>query len=93
MCIRDSATSVPGSLALDAMLETVDDVLLVSEDALRRQVVEMLEAPGTLAEGAAAAGFAALAGWPERWRGRTVAVVLTGSNIDPDELRRFLTEP
>jgi threonine dehydratase len=81
---------VPGTLALRAMLDVVDVVLLVSDAALRRQVVEMLEAPGALAEGAAAAGFAALAAWPERWRGRTVAVVLTGSNIDRDELRGFL---
>ena len=84
------ATSVPGSLALRAMLDLVDDVVLVSDADLRRQLVAMLEAPGVLAEGAAAAPFAALAADPGRFRGRTVALVLSGSNIDPEELRGLL---
>jgi threonine dehydratase len=37
----------------------------------------------TVAEGAGAAGLAAMLAQPERFRGRTVGLILAGGNIDP----------
>jgi threonine dehydratase len=43
-----------------------------------------------LAEGAGAAGLAGLLARRERLAGRTVAIVLSGANIDEPTLRRVL---
>jgi len=60
----------------------IDDILLVDELSLERAVVMLLEVEKTVAEGAGAAGLAAMLAAPERFRGHRVGLVLTGGNID-----------
>jgi threonine dehydratase len=61
----------------------VDDVFTVSEKQIRAAIIRLLETGKTVAEGAAAAAFAALAcGSIPRAAGRKVTLVLSGSNID-----------
>jgi threonine dehydratase len=72
-----------GALALAAARQFVDDVVLVSESAIERAVASFLSLQKTLAEGAGAAGLAALLSDPARFRGRRVGLVLCGGNIDP----------
>ena len=43
-----------------------------------------------MAEGAGATGLAALLAYPERFRGRTVGLVITGGNIDTHLLANVL---
>ena len=50
----------------------------------------LLRTTHNLAEGAGAAGLAGLIALRERLAGKTVAVVLSGSNIDIDTLRSVL---
>ncbi len=61
----------------------VDDVRLVGESDIERAVMAYLTHQKTLAEGAGAAGLAAVFADPAHFRGRKVGLVLCGGNIDP----------
>ena len=60
----------------------VDDIVLVPERAIERAVQILIEEQRLVAEGAGAAGIAALVHAPERFAGRRVATVICGGNID-----------
>ncbi|MGH7707348.1 MAG: threonine ammonia-lyase [Vulcanimicrobiaceae bacterium] len=60
----------------------VDDVVLVSETQIERAIYLLLGEEKQLAEGAGAAGVAALLAFPERFSGRNVGLVICGGNID-----------
>jgi threonine dehydratase len=72
-----------GKLTLPIVREFVDDVVLVKEGAIERAVAEYLMLQKTMAEGAGAAGLAAVIADPQRFAGRKVGLVLAGGNIDP----------
>jgi threonine dehydratase len=61
----------------------VDDVRLVGESDIERAVMAYLTHQKTLAEGAGAAGLAAVLANPAHFHGRKVGLVLCGGNIDP----------
>lgn len=61
----------------------VDDVRLVGESDIERAVMAYLTHQKTLAEGAGAAGLAAVLADPAHFRGRKVGLILCGGNIDP----------
>lgn len=60
----------------------VDEVLLVDEPDLERAISLLVNVEKTVAEGAGAAGLAALLAHPGRFQGRRVGLVLCGGNID-----------
>jgi threonine dehydratase len=72
-----------GKLTVPVVRELVSDVLLVEEADLERAVNAFLTHQKTMAEGAGAAGLAALLANPERFIGRRVGLILCGGNIDP----------
>ncbi len=72
-----------GKLTLPVVRELVSDVLLVDESLIERAVNAFLTLQKTMAEGAGAAGLAAMLAEPERFRGRKVGLILCGGNIDP----------
>jgi len=76
------AVKQPGSLTLPIVRERVDEILLVTEIALEEAVLLFLDVEKTVAEGAGAAGLAALLHYRDRFVGRKVGVVLSGGNID-----------
>ncbi len=61
----------------------VDDVRLVGEPDIERAVMGYLTNQKTLAEGAGAAGLAAVYADPAHFRNRKVGLVLCGGNMDP----------
>ena len=61
----------------------VDEVRLVEERDIERAVMAYLAQVKVLAEGAGAAGLAAVMADPDHFRGRRVGLVLCGGNIDP----------
>ena len=77
------AVRQPGRLALEHASKLIDDVLMVQEADIEQAVVMLLEIEKTVAEGAGAAGLAAVMANPTRFSGRTTGLVLTGGNIDP----------
>jgi threonine dehydratase len=84
------AVKYPGAITAEIVRQLVDDVVLVSERDLEQSVSMLLQIEKTVAEGAGAAGLAALVAHPERFRGRNVGVILTGGNIDPRLLANVL---
>jgi threonine dehydratase len=72
-----------GTLTLPVVKELVSEVLLVSEPELERAVNAFATHQKTMAEGAGAAGLAAMLAYPERFKGKKVGIVLCGGNIDP----------
>jgi threonine dehydratase len=77
------AVKMAGSLTLPIVKACVSDIILVDETMLERAICTFLTIQKTMAEGAGAAGLAALLNEPERFKGKKVALVLTGGNIDP----------
>jgi threonine dehydratase len=76
------AVKTPGELTASIIQEVVDEILLVPERDMETAVSLLLQIEKTVAEGAGAAGLAALLTHPERLKGRKVGLVLTGGNID-----------
>jgi threonine dehydratase len=72
-----------GKLTLPIVREFVRDIILVDEPLIERAVNAFLTLQKTMAEGAGAAGLAAMLAEPERFRGRKVGLILCGGNIDP----------
>ncbi|MBI2761506.1 MAG: threonine/serine dehydratase [Chloroflexi bacterium] len=67
--------------------ELLDDFVLVSEEEMRAAVRLYLTKAHTLAEGAGAAPLAAALCLRDQLAGRRVALVLSGGNLSPDQLR------
>jgi threonine dehydratase len=80
-----------GRLTLQITRELVDEVLLVEEEHLERAITLFVNVEKTVAEGAGAAGLAALLAHPEKFAGRKVGLVLCGGNIDTRLLASVLT--
>ncbi len=72
-----------GKLTIEVIRRHVDDVVLVGEKAIEQAVAAYLMLQKTMAEGAGAAGLAAVIADPARFRGKRVGLVLAGGNIDP----------
>ncbi len=72
-----------GRLTLPIVRELVADIILVDEAQLERAVNAYLTLQKTMAEGAGAAGLAAMLAAPERFAGKRVGLILCGGNIDP----------
>jgi threonine dehydratase len=72
-----------GKLTLPVVRELVRDIILVDEQLIERAVNAFLTLQKTMAEGAGAAGLAAMLAEPERFRGRKIGLILCGGNIDP----------
>jgi threonine dehydratase len=72
-----------GHLTLPIVRTMVSDIMLVDEEHIERAVNAYLTLQKTMAEGAGAAGLAAMLAEPARFVGKKVGLVLCGGNIDP----------
>ena len=72
-----------GRIALPIVRDLVSGIVLVDEAHLERAVNAYLTLQKTMAEGAGAAGLAAMLVRPDKFRGRKVGLILCGGNIDP----------
>jgi threonine dehydratase len=72
-----------GVLTLPIVRELVSEIILVDEAHLERAVNAYLTLQKAMAEGAGAAGLAAMLVKPDKFRGRKVGLILCGGNIDP----------
>lgn len=84
------AVKEPGGITSSMVAEMVDDIVLVGERNLEEAVSLLLQIEKTVVEGAGAAGLAALMAYPERFRGKTVGIILCGGNIDTRLLANVL---
>jgi threonine dehydratase len=85
------ATRATYDLTWDALREGLAGFVAVSDAAIADAIRVLLRTTHNLAEGAGAAGLAGLVALRDRLAGKTVAVVLSGSNIDAATLRRVVS--
>ncbi|GJD50756.1 L-threonine ammonia-lyase [Methylobacterium crusticola] len=76
------AVKAVGQLTLPIIRDRVAEIVLVDEPQIERAVHDYATLQRSLAEGAGAAGLAALLARPELFARRTVGLVLCGGNID-----------
>jgi threonine dehydratase len=79
-----------GHLTLPIVRALVSDIMLVDEEHIERAVNAYLTLQKTMAEGAGAAGLAAMLAEPARFAGKKVGLVLCGGNIDPRMLATIM---
>jgi len=84
------ATRVAFELPQRILWERLDDFVLVDEQELRRAVVAMIEGTRNLVEPAGASPLAAALKLRDRLAGKKVALVQSGGNISPAQLRDIL---
>ncbi len=85
------ATLTVGANAFAIARRRVDQVVRVTEDWIALAILRMVELEKTVVEGAAAAPLAAMmAGQLPALRGKRVALVVCGGNIDPAILSRVI---
>jgi threonine dehydratase len=85
------AVKAPGSITSEIVRALVDDIVLVSEPQIEHALSLLLTIEKSVTEGAGAAGLAAVLANRERFKGRTLGIVLSGGNIDTRLLSSVLT--
>lgn len=85
MAVRDV-----GERPLEVVRKLVKDILIVSEHAIENAIALLAENAKVVAEGAGAAGLAAVLSYPEIFRGRKVGIPVCGANIDNRVLANVL---
>jgi threonine dehydratase len=84
------AVKQPGELTSRILKELANHVMLVPERDLERAVAMLVGIEKTVVEGAGAAGLAAMLADPDRFKGKKVATILCGGNIDMHLLANVL---
>lgn len=84
------ATGEPFMMPQRLIWDRLDDFILVDDKAMRVAIRHYLEKAKTLAEPAGAASLAAALQIREQLQGKKVALILSGGNISPAELRDAL---
>jgi threonine dehydratase len=84
------AVATCGAHTLPLIRELVNDVVLVSEEAIEEAIFCLASLQKTVAEGASAAGLAAVLSDKARFAGRRVGLFQCGANIDPRVLASVL---
>ena len=85
------ACRTPNESALAIARRGVERVIQVTDDEVKSAMRALFSDTHNVAEGAGAAALAALMKERESMRGRTVAIVLTGANVDSDVFARVLS--
>jgi threonine dehydratase len=80
-----------GRLPMEIVRDYVKEIVLVDESELEQAITLFCTVEKTIAEGAGAAGLAALMAHPTRFAGRRVGLILCGGNIDSRLLASVLT--
>jgi threonine dehydratase len=78
--------------ALQVMLENVDHIVRVSDAEVAAAMRAMFTDTHNVVEGAGAAGFAAAVKELPTLKGKRVALIATGGNVDQDVFARVLSE-
>jgi threonine dehydratase len=88
--IADGLVSrVPAKLALEALIEHVDDALAIPDEELLAAARTMILGAHILVEPSGAAGLAAALRRRDEIRGKRVVVIATGANVTAEVFERF----
>lgn len=84
------ATARAYELPFKILRERIDDVVLVTDQEMREAVKAMFLATGQVAELSGAASTAAAFKIKDQLKGKSVALLVSGGNIQSDQLVRIL---
>ena len=84
------ALKKPGELPFQIVKKYVDDIVLVTEDEIKKVVLLLLERAKLLTEPSGAVSVAALMSGKINIRNKNVVAVLSGGNLDLDRLAGFI---
>jgi threonine dehydratase len=84
------STATPFELPQRIMRRLLDDFVLVSDDEIDAATAVMIEKTRTLVEAAGAAALAAALKLRNQLRGRRLALICSGGNISPAQLKALL---
>jgi len=76
------AVKRPGKITSEIIKDHVDDILLINEFELEKAISSLFENERIVAEGAGAAGVAAIMKNKDKFSGKKVGTVICGGNID-----------
>ncbi|MBI4609769.1 MAG: threonine ammonia-lyase [Candidatus Rokubacteria bacterium] len=79
-----------GELTFEIVRRLVDEVVAVDEEEIANAILLLLEIEKAVVEGAGATTLAALVNRKARLEGKTVALVLSGGNIDVNVVSRII---
>lgn len=84
------ALKKPGGIPFQIIKKYVDDIVLVTEDEIKKAVLLLLERAKLLTEPSGAVSVAALMSGKINIRNKNVVTVLSGGNLDLDRLAGFI---
>jgi threonine dehydratase len=84
--IADGLRTPLGEQPFTIIRELLDDIILVSEEAIRTATRSIAETAHLVVEPSGAVAFAALSSSADRFAGQNVATIISGGNIDFDKL-------
>jgi threonine dehydratase len=87
------ACRVPSAQAVEWMVSGVERVIEVSEEQVAEAMLALYQDTHNVAEGAGAAALAGLLSEQEQIRGKRVAIVLSGGNVDREVFAEVLSAP
>ncbi|PLV59093.1 threonine ammonia-lyase [Thermotoga sp. KOL6] len=85
------AVKKPGDLTFEIIKKYVDEMILVNEEEIADAILFLLEQAKVVAEGAGAVGVAALLNRLDV-KGKKVAIVISGGNIDVNMIDRIINK-
>jgi threonine dehydratase len=88
--VEGLSTATPFALPQRIMRRLLDDFVLVSDDEIDAATAVMIEKTRTMVEAAGAAAFAAALKLRDSLRGHAVALICSGGNISPAQLKALL---
>lgn len=86
------AARYPFELTFNIIKDMIDDIILVSEEEMKKAILTLLVTVHQLAEGAGAASTAAAFKIKQQLQGKKVALVLSGGNLNIQTLKEIINE-
>lgn len=80
MC--DALVGGIGELAFELSSDSMDEVIVVDESYIEKAVAHIIKKEKIIAEPSSCVPIAALMQYPNKFKGKRVALIITGSNID-----------
>ena len=74
------------------MRELLDDFILVDDSDIKKAMLTLMEITRNLVEGAGAAATAGALQMKDRLAGKKVAIIMSGGNVAPAQLKELLTQ-
>lgn len=90
--ICDALVGGVGEIPYEMAGQCIDDIILVNENTIRKAITSLIERDKVIAEPAGAASVAAIMDNKERFKGKIVAAVVSGGNLDEKLMRELLLQ-